>query len=928
MWGSGGSLLYFCLSPRTLLLFLSGALWALGSSGFVGREAFVGSGRLSHVWGRDWRRRRLGPNRDGKSLALVVGPGDEEEEDEAEGGKGKPGKGGDLETEKAKRWREAYDRVARERSEEREEVEKFQEGTRGEEFELVEGLEEEIQERETGEFSNYAIALTNRRRNDPTERFLRRQYRIPDTMTLSEWKYEAMSRLRFQQMMEKQMPGSLGDEQKEMDRGGLEDQMRSRRALVVNLARAGLGAAVYAGGLRRDYLSSLPLSKLPSSVVLSAVAGAGISGVVRSNINSEGDLPVFPLDVLGSLVGRQGLEGQGNEGDVLSVLKRLTGVETKGGGFFPDGVLLVFWRSSQPLSLAAMDAVVQLERVLGAEKVKRLLPVFVRGAKFEDEFVTRGSSTVPMFPPQEGGDTELEKAASLLGYSKKESLTRAPVVSDPSGVLLKSCGLLPTAVPAVIACVTEKDNENSKNVVMRVAGVLPSRSLGASAGVSLPAQMGAGLLGGDSTSPLASPLFGIPPSFKQRASGEIVVGPRPTGKVGGGALRFPTGVAVDVKGDRLFIADTGNHRVVVTTLEGKFVLQIGGAGVGWRDGSADRSLFRAPHGLWWEEEKQTLWVADTGNGCLRKISFPTGQGSSVWPSYALSSVTPGVSWSDPVELGSRIEDRNVGQRRALSFPLQVSGGDGELYVTAAGSHQIWRVNQQAGPDGVESLEPFLGSGVRGRRDHRDTLTEAVFRGGGLRRGLSEDVRLSEPVGITRLRGGQWVVSEGERGDLRWFNQDGSQVSTLIGGGGDQWIEGDESLQGDMGMPSPLPNFRWPSFLSTQEIKLPDREAEEGAILSDTFNHKLKVFRLSELGSEAAAVGGDLAGGGRPGSQDGSLKEALFNRPAQTACSKRFDFGAPRVWVADQGNHLIRVVDRLSETVETLQLSDVPPPPPS
>jgi hypothetical protein len=46
------------------------------------------------------------------------------------------------------------------------------------------------------------------------------------------------------------------------------------------------------------------------------------------------------------------------------------------------------------------------------------------------------------------------------------------------------------------------------------------------------------------------------------------------------ALRFPGKVAVHEAGDRLFIADSGNHRIVVTTLQGQHVCVVGGIGAG------------------------------------------------------------------------------------------------------------------------------------------------------------------------------------------------------------------------------------------------------------------------------------------------------------------------------------------------------------
>ncbi len=42
-------------------------------------------------------------------------------------------------------------------------------------------------------------------------------------------------------------------------------------------------------------------------------------------------------------------------------------------------------------------------------------------------------------------------------------------------------------------------------------------------------------------------------------------------------LRYPGKVAVDVAGGRLFVADSNNHRVVITDLTGRYIDSIGGA---------------------------------------------------------------------------------------------------------------------------------------------------------------------------------------------------------------------------------------------------------------------------------------------------------------------------------------------------------------
>ena len=59
-------------------------------------------------------------------------------------------------------------------------------------------------------------------------------------------------------------------------------------------------------------------------------------------------------------------------------------------------------------------------------------------------------------------------------------------------------------------------------------------------------------------------------------------------------LRFPGKVATDLDGNRIFISDSNNHRIVITTVEGKFLDQIGGNGPMLKDGSFADCSFNRP----------------------------------------------------------------------------------------------------------------------------------------------------------------------------------------------------------------------------------------------------------------------------------------------------------------------------------------------
>src|SRR5918997_1619220 len=62
--------------------------------------------------------------------------------------------------------------------------------------------------------------------------------------------------------------------------------------------------------------------------------------------------------------------------------------------------------------------------------------------------------------------------------------------------------------------------------------------------------------------------------------GPLALDPLPAG---GGALRFPGKVLADAPGGRLFVADSGHHRIVVTDLDGRTGPAIGAGEAGLAD---------------------------------------------------------------------------------------------------------------------------------------------------------------------------------------------------------------------------------------------------------------------------------------------------------------------------------------------------------
>jgi sugar lactone lactonase YvrE len=141
-------------------------------------------------------------------------------------------------------------------------------------------------------------------------------------------------------------------------------------------------------------------------------------------------------------------------------------------------------------------------------------------------------------------------------------------------------------------------------------------------------------------------------------------------------FNLPAGVAVDPASDAgdFYVADTGNGTIrriapggVVTTVAG--IAGIAGLG----DGAGTNALFNQPRGLV-VDASRNLWIADTGNGAIRKIA-PTGMVTTL----ALTAGSNGGTTPTPSGAGTT----------SLPASLTTGGGDGSGGGGGGGAPSGW-----------------------------------------------------------------------------------------------------------------------------------------------------------------------------------------------------------------------------------------------
>jgi thiol-disulfide isomerase/thioredoxin len=281
-------------------------------------------------------------------------------------------------------------------------------------------------------------------------------------------------------------------------------------------------------------------------------------------------------------------------------------------------------------------------------------------------------------------------------------------------------------------------------------------------------------------------------------------------------LSFPGKVlAADSK---LFIADSGHHRIVVSSLDGK-ILHLIGSGNGLKDGSFEEAQFFAPQGMAFDKVDNILYVADTENHAIRKIDFK----------------------SQKVETIAGINEN-------LNSPWDLVKLENKLFIAMAGTHQIWEFNLA-----TNIIKNYAGRGAESCFD--GSLFESAF---------------AQPSGIT-TNGKELYIADSEVSSIRGINLEKQLVKTICGSGdlnafGDVDGQGfDVRLQHCLGIEY-ANNFLWVADTYNHKIKLvnpvtgdcksvlPDGFSEPSGLsifdnylyIADTNNHVIRKVNLDTL----------------------------------------------------------------------------------
>jgi thiol-disulfide isomerase/thioredoxin len=210
-------------------------------------------------------------------------------------------------------------------------------------------------------------------------------------------------------------------------------------------------------------------------------------------------------------------------------------------------------------------------------------------------------------------------------------------------------------------------------------------------------------------------------------------------------LFFPGKVLADDASKRIFIADSTNHRIVITNLEGKKIAIAGSGKEGFKDGSFADAQFSDPQGMTLDGE--TLYVADRKNHSIRALNLK--------------------DQTVKIAAGTGQQEANFGSRHkggaalaiSLNSPWDLLLVDRKIYIAMAGHHMIWTFDLAK-----DRVDAYAGNGQ-----------EAVVDGS------LADSAFAQPSGLA-TDGKRLFVADSESSSIRAMPLVGNKgvVTTVVG----------------------------------------------------------------------------------------------------------------------------------------------------
>lgn len=280
-------------------------------------------------------------------------------------------------------------------------------------------------------------------------------------------------------------------------------------------------------------------------------------------------------------------------------------------------------------------------------------------------------------------------------------------------------------------------------------------------------------------------------------------------------LSFPGKITPSENG--MFVSDSGHHRILELSTDGKILTEIGSGTEGFKDGDFKTAQFRRPQGVLYKDGK--LYIADTENHSIRLADLKTKTVSTI-----AGNGTQGYN-------RTASNDNALKTEMASPWDLAFYPDDKHIAIAMAGTHQLWSYDIDK-----KTVSVIAGNGRESIDDGRYPFNS-----------------LSQPSGVSP-NGGKLYFVDSETSSLRYFEN--GKIETLIGTGlfDFGYKEGNQEsalMQHSLGL-----------YADGDDI-----------YIADSYNHSLRRYNIKEKYLH------NFAGSGQRGNSIGKLSDVKFNEPA-------------------------------------------------
>ncbi len=255
------------------------------------------------------------------------------------------------------------------------------------------------------------------------------------------------------------------------------------------------------------------------------------------------------------------------------------------------------------------------------------------------------------------------------------------------------------------------------------------------------------------------------------------------------ALAFPG--RIHVTKNRVFIADSGNNRILETTAGGHVLHQYGSSDAGFIDGYGTDAAFSNPQGMLLLDEY--LYVADSGNHAIRRIHLQSDEVVTIAGTGKPGNPPQSSHFSNPCEVN-------------LNAPSGLARKGNNIYIAMSGTNQIWTLSLL-----TNTMEVIAGKGDKGLVD-----------------GVAHLASFAQPSALS-IMGNTLYVADAESSAIRAVDLETRVVRTLVGGG--------------------LRNYGYNDGVATDaKLQYPldlDVDRRDKLLwIADTYNNKIRKIELS------------------------------------------------------------------------------------